>query len=107
MRFGFPRLKPENKLEIKATNTIIERWPLALKLSKGDVGFDEELETLEASSQWGAETYVEWASAERLYDDHAITALYCLFFARQRRPACSVGVFSKLCEGPSLQWHSP
>lgn len=64
MRFGFPRLKLENKLEIKAANTIVERWPLALTLSKGDVGFDEEFETLEASSQWGAETYVEWASAE-------------------------------------------
>ena len=62
--FGFSRLALENKLRIKAENTIVEKWPLALRLRKGDVAFDEEFETLNASGRWGAEAYVEWASAE-------------------------------------------
>lgn len=60
----FLQLRRENGLEIKAENTIVGKWPLALKLSKGDDGFDEEFEILDASGSWGAETYLEWVSTE-------------------------------------------
>ena len=43
----FLQLRRENGLEIKAENTIVGKWPLALKLSKGDDGFDEEFEILD------------------------------------------------------------
>jgi len=62
--FNFSRVASENTLKIKAENTIVEKWPLALKLKQGDVGFDEEFTTLFASGHPSTETYVEWARAE-------------------------------------------
>jgi hypothetical protein len=73
--YGFARLALENKLKIKADDTIVEKWPMALKLSKGHIGFDEEFERLDASDHWGAETYIEWASVEYLHGFSAVTAL--------------------------------
>lgn len=62
--FGFAHLAARNKLRIKNENTIVEKWPLTLKLKKGDVGFDEEFAMLFASGNWGAETYVEWTGSD-------------------------------------------
>lgn len=53
-----------NKLRIKSKNTIVEKWHLALRLQKGEAGFDDEFATLFASGHRGGEVYVEWASVE-------------------------------------------
>lgn len=63
-RFRFAQLAARNKLIIKDENTIVKKWPLALKLKKGDAGFDDEFAMLFASGNWGAETYVEWTGAD-------------------------------------------
>jgi hypothetical protein len=62
--FGFEWLAHRNKLRVKKKNTIIQKWPLALKLKKGDAGFDEEFNMLFGSGNWGSEVYVEWASLD-------------------------------------------
>jgi hypothetical protein len=62
--FGFSQLAISNRLRIKAKHTIIEKWPLALKMRKGDAGFDEEFTMLLASGARGSETYVEWTGVE-------------------------------------------
>jgi hypothetical protein len=63
-RFGFPLLALMNKLRIKARNTVVEKWPLTLKLKKGDAGFDDEFAMLFASGNWSSENYVEWARVD-------------------------------------------
>jgi hypothetical protein len=62
--FRFKWLALINKLRIKATNTIMQKWPMTLKLEKGDVGFDEEFNMLFGSGNFGSEVYVEWASLD-------------------------------------------
>lgn len=53
-----------NGLKIKTQNTVIEKWPLKLKLRMGEPGFDEEFNNLFASDSWGWEAYLEWARAD-------------------------------------------
>ena len=45
---------------MKVENTIIEKWPLRLKLSLPQPGVQEEFDTLQASGHSGGERYVEW-----------------------------------------------
>ena len=47
-------------LLMKVENTIIEKWPLRLKLSLPQPGVQEEFDTLQASGHSGGERYVEW-----------------------------------------------
>ena len=63
-RFKFSELAVKNRLRIKAKHSIVEKWSLALKLQKGDAGFDDEFAILFASGHYGGETYVERTSVE-------------------------------------------
>ena len=47
-------------LTMKRPHTIVEEWPMRLKLRPEQVGAKEEFEILLASSHSGAERYVEW-----------------------------------------------
>lgn len=45
---------------MKQTNTVVEKWPLRLKLRCGQPGAQSEFDVLEASGNIGHERYVEW-----------------------------------------------
>jgi hypothetical protein len=45
---------------IKHPHTIIEKWPMKIKLRPEEAGSKEEFEILLASPHSGAERYVEW-----------------------------------------------
>ena len=62
--FGFSKFAASNRMKIKVKNTIVEKWPFALKLAQGDTGFDDEFAMLLASGARGAETYMEWTGAD-------------------------------------------
>jgi len=47
-------------LTMERPHTIIEEWPMRLKLLPDLAGAKEEFEILLASSHTGAERYVEW-----------------------------------------------
>jgi hypothetical protein len=47
-------------LTMKRHHTIVEKWPMRLKLRPEQVGAKEEFEILLSSSHSGAERYVEW-----------------------------------------------
>jgi hypothetical protein len=47
-------------LKVKADNTVIEKWPTALKLKWPQPGAKEEFDVLLASGHGGNERYVEW-----------------------------------------------
>jgi hypothetical protein len=51
-------------LMAKEDHTIIEKWPLRLKLSLPQAGAQEEFDTLLASGHNGSERYVEWTVVE-------------------------------------------
>lgn len=51
---------PEGGLAIKERHTIIDKWPMRLKLRFGQAGAQEEFEVLQASSLTGCERYMEW-----------------------------------------------
>lgn len=56
----FHQSEREHGLRRRPTNTIIERFPYRLKKAFGADGYEEEFDTLLASSLAGGETYVEW-----------------------------------------------
>ena len=45
---------------VKDNHTIVEQWPMRLKLQPHQVGSQDEFKTLLASSHSGHERYVEW-----------------------------------------------
>lgn len=45
---------------MKVKHTIVEKWPLRLKLRPGQQGAQEEFEMLRSSDHSGIERYVEW-----------------------------------------------
>lgn len=47
-------------MTMKQSHTIVEKFPMRLKLRLGQAGAKEEFENLLASSHSGAERYVEW-----------------------------------------------
>ena len=59
---GFESAARDAGLIIKKKNTIVESWPLRLKLRPGDVGAQEEFDLLLSSSSSGIERYVEWSN---------------------------------------------
>jgi hypothetical protein len=57
---GFAEMSRSIDLMVKAENTIIEKWPMRLKLSLPQPGAQEEFDILQASDHSGSERYVEW-----------------------------------------------
>ena len=47
-------------VKMKEPHSIIEKWPLRLKLQPGQTGAKEEFELLFSSGHVGTERYVEW-----------------------------------------------
>jgi hypothetical protein len=47
-------------LKVKADNTVVEKWPTALKLKLPQPAAKEEFDVLLASGHGGNERYVEW-----------------------------------------------
>jgi hypothetical protein len=61
---GFKKAAKDAGLKMKKKNTIVESWPLRLKLRPGDTGAQAEFDLLLSSSSSGIEHYVEWSNAE-------------------------------------------
>ena len=57
---GFAKMSWSVGLMVKEENTIIEKWPMRLKLSLPQPGAQEEFDILQASGHSGNERYVEW-----------------------------------------------
>ena len=57
---GFAEMSRGVGLMVKEENTIIEKWPMRLKLSMLQPGAQEEFDILQASDHSGNERYVEW-----------------------------------------------
>lgn len=53
-------------MEMKDHHTIVEKWPLRLKLEPGQPGAEEELKVSLASGHTHVERYVEWARVNEL-----------------------------------------
>jgi len=60
----FPMAERMTGMKMRVTNTIIEKWPMRLKLSPGQLGADQEFKLLLASAHTGTERYVEWVRAK-------------------------------------------
>ena len=56
----FRKVKRETGTEIKSTNTIIEKWPIRLKLRRGQHGSQEEFDSLIACPHDALNCYTEW-----------------------------------------------
>ena len=57
---NFNQIEKFGRLEMKKKHTIIEKWPMKLKLQPGQKGAKEEFELLLSSAHTGQERYVEW-----------------------------------------------
>lgn len=57
---GFAKMSWSVGLMVKEENTIIEKWPMRLKLSLPQPGAQEEFDILQGSGHSGNERYVEW-----------------------------------------------
>jgi hypothetical protein len=57
---GFRKGYIGGEVGIKDSHTIIDKWPLRLKLEHGQPGAQEEFELLQQSEHEGVERYVEW-----------------------------------------------
>jgi hypothetical protein len=61
---GFADMPLNVGLMAKEQHSIIEKWPLRLKLSLPQPGAQEEFDVLQASGHNGSERYVEWSVFE-------------------------------------------
>lgn len=59
---GFEEAQRELGFVMKEKHTIVEKWPMKLKLALPQDGAQEEFELLRASMHSGSERYVEWRS---------------------------------------------
>lgn len=50
---------------MKTEHTIIEKWPMRLKLSLPQAGAQDEFDLLQSSGHSGSERYVEWKWQQR------------------------------------------
>ncbi|CZR50286.1 uncharacterized protein PAC_00158 [Phialocephala subalpina] len=65
MKFcNFEQLSVDLGVEMKATHTVIEKWPTQLKLKPGEQGAEEEFRLMLGSNFSGVERYVEWRRSE-------------------------------------------
>ncbi|KAK5168393.1 uncharacterized protein LTR77_006963 [Saxophila tyrrhenica] len=60
----FEEIEEQCGVAMKEPHTIIEKWPLRIKLRPGQTGAKEEFERLLASGQMGMQRYVEWQRTE-------------------------------------------
>jgi len=58
---GFDMFPAFMQMVPREPNTIIEKWPLRLKLLPHEKGAKEEFNSLLSSSHTGIERYVEWS----------------------------------------------
>ena len=56
----FSDIEQSLNMAMKQTHTVIEKWPLRLKLQPNQNGALEEMKDLLASAYTGCERYVEW-----------------------------------------------
>jgi len=56
----FEGISKELRVEMKKSNTIVEKWPTRLKLQAGQEGAEEEFRLELGSSFTNTERYVEW-----------------------------------------------
>jgi len=47
-------------MAMKAHHTIVDKWPMRLRLQPGQPGAQEEFDVLHSSGHTGNERYVEW-----------------------------------------------
>ena len=57
---NFEQISADLCVEIKKSNTVIEKWPTQLKLQLGQKGAEEEFRLNLGSSFMNIECYVEW-----------------------------------------------
>ncbi|KEY72821.1 hypothetical protein S7711_04410 [Stachybotrys chartarum IBT 7711] len=60
--FRFDQVSAEAGVVEKHKNTVIEQWPMRLKLKRGQKGAQEEFRRLLGSNLTGLECYLEWKS---------------------------------------------
>ena len=59
-------------MQMKEPHTLIEKWPMKLKLKPGHAGAQEDFDLLLSSAHTGSERYVEWKrSTDMTNEDHA------------------------------------
>lgn len=51
-------------VRMKPQNTIVDKWPMALKLESGQPGAQKEFDLLASTVLLGSEGYVEWERVE-------------------------------------------
>lgn len=59
-RLEFKKIEQYFNVRMKDPHTIIEKWPMRLKLRPGQAGAQEEFDLLLSSAHTGIERYVEW-----------------------------------------------
>jgi hypothetical protein len=57
---NFEQIEADLGVEMKKSNTIVEKWPTQLKLTVGQKGAEEEFRLKLGSSCTNIERYVEW-----------------------------------------------
>ncbi len=57
---NFKEIERQSGTKMKSKNTIIERWPMRLKLKHGQPGAQEEFDAALASRHDAWNCYVEW-----------------------------------------------
>ena len=62
--FEFQEIERVFGVAMKEPHTIIDKWPLRLKLKLGQKGAQEEFKTLLESGHKGSERYVEWKRSQ-------------------------------------------
>lgn len=60
---SFKETEQHFRMTIKDSHTIIDKWPLRLKLQPAQIGAKEEFELVLSSTHMGTERYVEWKRA--------------------------------------------
>ena len=59
----FKKIEQSFQVTMKNTYTIVDKWPLKLKLRPGQPGAQGEFDVLLSSGHAGFERYVEWKRA--------------------------------------------
>jgi hypothetical protein len=60
MALDFDKIERNSGMKMKSANTIIEKWPMRLKLRHGQRGAQEEFDAVMACSHNALNCYVEW-----------------------------------------------
>ena len=60
IRFDFMKIEELFGVTMKEPHTIIDKWPMRLKLRPGQAGAQEEFDVLLSSGHTGTERYVAW-----------------------------------------------